>query len=774
MNTSPLPLIGGYNRSSRMKTHTTKRPVHPVPCRFPSSSLVRSALLVAAALATALGLPAQGNYATPYTFTTLSGKAFDEGNMNGTGTSALFAQPVGLAVDGNGNLYVADSLNQEVRKITSAGIVTTFVDASAIKAALDFTPSNPFMGFDPYGLAVDGAGNVYVSDVGYGAIWMVSSTGVVTPVAGGASAQGVVDGVGNLAGFGNPTGIGVDTSGNVYVADGYTLRRIAVGGRVSTLAGDPKLYGYSDGTGGIARFGGLRGLAVDSSGNIFATDDGGFTIRKITSAGVVTTIAGSPDNPGYADGTGSAALFDAPEGIAVDGNDNLYVTVADNTIRKVTSAGVVTTLAGKDGVSGPADGTGAGALFNGPIGIAVDSAGNLFVADSTDDPIRERYAAANAAPTITLQPTPLSVALGASATFTVQASGVPAPNYQWQVNGANISGATNTSLTVANVQATSLGSYAVVVSNSVASVTSNSCALSSPGVSPVAAVLQPRLANISSRAYVGAGASMEIAGFVVAGPPGSTDQVLIRGIGPSLAQFGVSGVLNYPVLTLFDSSGAQIAVDDLSWSSNSNFAQIVSAEATTGAFPLPYMSGDAALLVSLAPGSYTAEVSASSLITESDNTPGVGLAEVYEVSSAGAQIVNISTRAYVGTGSNVEIAGIVVTGGSPAYVLVRAVGPTLAQFGVSGALAKPSLSVTDSSGNTIATNTGWSTASNAASVASATAAVGAFALPSGSADCALLLTLQPGSYTAVVSGVAGTTGVALVEAYQIQLVGTPP
>jgi hypothetical protein len=313
-----------------------------------------------------------------------------------------------------------------------------------------------------------------------------------------------------------------------------------------------------------------------------------------------------------------------------------------------------------------------------------------------------------------------------------------------------------------------------VVSNSVASVTSNSCALSSPGVSPVAAVLQPRLANISSRAYVGAGASMEIAGFVVAGPPGSTDQVLIRGIGPSLAQFGVSGVLNYPVLTLFDSSGAQIAVDDLSWSSNSNFAQIVSAEATTGAFPLPYMSGDAALLVSLAPGSYTAEVSASSLITESDNTPGVGLAEVYEVSSAGAQIVNISTRAYVGTGSNVEIAGIVVTGGSPAYVLVRAVGPTLAQFGVSGALAKPSLSVTDSSGNTIATNTGWSTASNAASVASATAAVGAFALPSGSADCALLLTLQPGSYTAVVSGVAGTTGVALVEAYQIQLVGTPP
>ena len=250
--------------------------------------------------------------------------------------------------------------------------------------------------------------------------------------------------------------------------------------------------------------------------------------------------------------------------------------------------------------------------------------------------------------------------------------------------------------------------------------------------------------------------------------------MLIRGIGPSLTQYGVSGALNYPVLTLFDSSGTQIGIDNLSWSVSSNFAQIVSAETTTGAFPLNYETTDSALLVNLAPGNYTAEVSATSAFSGADNTPGVGLAEVYEVSSAGAHLVNISTRAYVGTGSNVEIAGIVVTGGSPAYVLVRAVGPALTQFGVSGVLAKPSLSVTDSSGNTVATNTGWSTGSNAASVASATATVGAFALPSGSADCALLLTLQPGSYTAVVSGVGGTTGVALVEAYQIQLVGTPP
>jgi sugar lactone lactonase YvrE len=736
---------------------------------------MRSALLFAGALATALGLRAQGDYATPYTFTTLSGKVGVEGNANGTGTSALFAQPEGVAVDGSGNLYVADSLNHEVRKISSAGVVTTLVDGAAIAAAANFIPIGQAT-FLPFGLAVDSAGNVYVSDSGYRAIWMITSAGAVTPVAGGgASVPGTVDGTGSLAGFREPMGIGVDTSGNLYVADGFTIRKVVLnGGTVTTMAGNPKLYGIADGTGAAARFGGVTGVAVDGSGNIFATDDGNFTIRKITSAGVVTTIAGSPENFGYADGTGSSALFYAPEGIAVDGSDNLYVTVADNTIRKITSAGVVTTLAGKDGVTGSADGTGAGALFNGSVGIAVDSSGDLFVADSTTNTIRERYAAADAAPTITVQPAPQSVALGASVTFTVQASGVPTPSYQWQFNGANVGGATNPSLTVANVQATSLGGYAVVVSNSVGSVTSNSSALSSPGVSPVAAVPQPRLVNISSRAYVGTGASVEIAGFVVAGPPGSTDQVLIRGIGPTLAQFGVGGELISPVLTLFDSSGVQIGVDDLSWGANTNFAQIVSAETTTGAFPLNYMSADSALLVSLAPGNYTAEVSATSPATGADNKPGVALAEIYEVSSSGAQIVNISTRAYVGTGSNVEIAGIVVTGGSPAYVLVRAVGPALAQFGVSGVLAAPSLSVADSSGNTVATNTGWSTASNAASVASATATVGAFALPSGSADCALLLTLQPGSYTAVVSGVGGTTGVALVEVYQIQLVGTPP
>jgi len=270
-----------------------------------------------------------------------------------------------------------------------------------------------------------------------------------------------------------------------------------------------------------------------------------------------------------------------------------------------------------------------------------------------------------------------------------------------------------------------------------------------------------RLANISSRALVGTGTNIAIAGFVVSGSPGSTKQVLIRGVGPSLAQFGVSGILEQPVLGLFDASGTSIA-SNTGWDTSPNADQVAAAAAAAGAFALSAGSGDSALLVNLPPGSYTAQVSGTNEGT------GVALAEVYELEEGEPQLLNISTRAYVGTGSNVQIAGIVISGSQPATVLVRAVGPTLAVFGLSGTLAQPSLSVVDSSQNTLATNTGWSANSNASAIASASASVGAFDLPAGSSDCALLLTLPPGSYTAVVSGVGGSSGTALVEAYLLK------
>jgi len=252
---------------------------------------------------------------------------------------------------------------------------------------------------------------------------------------------------------------------------------------------------------------------------------------------------------------------------------------------------------------------------------------------------------------------------------------------------------------------------------------------------------------------------VEIAGFVINGPTGSMEQLLVRGVGPTLLQSGVSGVLAQPVLTLYDSTGKVLGTNT-GWNTNSNSAQIASTATSVGAFALPQGSADSALLISLAPGAYTAEVSGL------NGTTGVALAEIYEVNSGSPELINVSTRAFVSTGSSVEIAGLVVTGSQTAKVLVRAIGPTLSQFGVTGVLTQPSLSVVNSSGTTLATNTGWATNTNAALIVSETLAVGTFGLPQGSADCALLLTLPPGSYTAVVSGVGGTSGVCLVEAYQ--------
>ena len=347
-------------------------------------------------------------------------------------------------------------------------------------------------------------------------------------------------------------------------------------------------------------------------------------------------------------------------------------------------------------------------------------------------------------PNIATQPTGGTIAYCAEMTLSVVASARPAPTYQWQLDGVNIVGATSPTYVTSMP-----GTYTVVVTNSAGTVTSSAAVVAAT----------TRLANFSNRALVGTNANVEIEGFVISGPTGSTEQVLVRGAGPALSQFGVSGFLAQPVLTLFDSTGKQLATNT-AWNTAPNVSSIAAAFTTTGAFAFPLGSADSALLVSLPPGAYTAQISGL------NGTSGVALAEVYEVKSGNPALINISARAFVSTGTSVEIGGFVVTGSKSAKVLVRAIGPTLSQFGVSEVLAQPSLSIIDSSGKTVASNTGWSTNANPTTIASEMAAVGAFALPSASADCALLLILSPGAYTAVVSGVGSTSGVAVVEVYQ--------
>jgi YVTN family beta-propeller protein len=267
-----------------------------------------------------------------------------------------------------------------------------------------------------------------------------------------------------------------------------------------------------------------------------------------------------------------------------------------------------------------------------------------------------------------------------------------------------------------------------------------------------------RLINISTRAEVGTGANILIPGFVISGS--GTETLLIRADGPALTAFGVAGALAQPSLSVFDSAGTVVA-SNTGWGTNTNPAQISSAAASVGAFALASGSADCAVLASLPAGAYTVQVSGVA------NSTGVALAEVYEVSSGGTRLANISTRALVGTGANIIIPGFVIAGSGSEQLLARGDGPALTGFGVAGALAQPSLSVFDSSGTVIASNTGWGTNTNPSQLASAAASVGAFALTSGSADSALIVNVSAGAYTMQLSGVSNSTGVALAEVYEV-------
>lgn len=691
---------------------------------------------------------------------TLAGTTGQAGSTDGTGSAALFAYPDGVALDGSGNLFVADRNNNVIRKIAPGGAVTTFAGAAGLPGSADGAGGAArFNG--PTGVAVDGSGNVYVADAGNSTIRKITADGGVTTFAGLAGVAGSADGTGSAARFNAPQGVAADGVGNVYVADtnNSTIRKVTSNGTVATLAGAAGQNGGGDGPGGSARFSSPYAVAVDSSGNVYVADFFNATIRKISAdTGGVTTLAGAAGQLGYTDGTGSVARFNQPYGVAADNNGNVYVADTYNrAIRKITASGGVATV------------TGAGARFYYPQGIAVDGAGNIYVADGDNQAI---FKGGVVPPPPSGSPvSSATVAPGQNATFSLGTAS-PGTTYQWQVstdagatwasvsNNATYSGATSATLTVAATTTAMSGNrYRAQLTNAAGSSTSGSGTLT---VSSDAVVIgtpgapgSAQIVNISVRTFIGTGDNSLTLGFVIGGS--GQKPLLLRAVGPTLASsYGVGGVLDNPELTLYDSSSAVMATND-GWGGSASLANAFNA---LGAFPLPATSTDAAMLQSLGAGaSYTIAVSGANFTT------GVALAEIYDANpGASSRLVNVSARGFSGTDSNVLILGVIIGGSGTEKLLVRGIGPTLAQYGLGGVLSTPQLTLFNSDGQAVASAAAWGGNST---LAAAFSQAGAFALPADSADSAMLLNLPAGVYTVQLSGINHTSGLGLIEIYEM-------
>ena len=309
--------------------------------------------------------------------TTVAGLAGVSGSADGGANEARFSQPSGIAVDAGENVYVSDHAG--IRKITPDGGVTTLA------------PQAEFFAGSLGGVAVDTSGSVYVAGGGENMIFKVSSAGDVAIFA-GAGASGSADGPAALATFAYVADVALDRVGNVYVADrdNFTIRRISTSGFVTTVAGTAGHSGSADGVGGAARFAGPEGIAVDPTGAIYVADAGNNTIRRIGLDGAVSTIAGKAGVDTSADGVGAAASFAEPRGITADNLGTVFVAdVQANSIRKVTLAGEVTTIAGSLPATGAVDGSGPVARFSNPGNVAIDASGTIYLADAGNNLIRK-------------------------------------------------------------------------------------------------------------------------------------------------------------------------------------------------------------------------------------------------------------------------------------------------------------------------------------------------------------------------------------------------
>lgn len=368
----------------------------PRPCKFAADVGVRAprplrsgaALHIALLLLLTLSLSAQDSVHT------LAGLPETPGSLDGTNTTARFNDPAGIAIAADGTIFVADNQNHALRRIGTNGVVITLAGLLGTPGSADGAGTTAR--FDsPTGLALGPDRTLYVSDTGNHTIRRVAPNGVVTTLAGSAGNADYADGSASIARFNQPLGLAIAADGTVFVADSgnHLIRVIATNGTVSVLAGNPETFGSADGTGTNAFFNCPVGLALAADGSLFVSDANNFTLRRVTAAGVVTTIAGAAGQDGSADGPAATARFGKPAELALSPNGTLYIAdAAHHTIRRLTPDGRVSTIAGLVGADGAADGANGLARFFNPYGLAIAARGHLVVADTYNQTVRELLA----------------------------------------------------------------------------------------------------------------------------------------------------------------------------------------------------------------------------------------------------------------------------------------------------------------------------------------------------------------------------------------------